>query len=78
MKITHAVVHADLNATLHAVVHIYRILCISGRGYYFFVRQKTLYNWVSAALISGAATIRFKEMNIYAMEIFPNRVFALL
>ena len=38
----------------------YRILCISGRGYYFFVRQKTLYNWVSAALISGAATIRFK------------------
>ena len=56
----------------------YRILCISDRGYYFFVRQKTLYNWVSAALISGAATIRFKEMNIYAMEIFPNRVFALL
>ena len=46
----------------------YRILCISGRGYYFFVRQKTLYNWVSAALISGAATIRFKEMNIYAKE----------
>ena len=36
------------------------------------MRQKTLYNWVSAALISGAATVRFKEMNIYAMEIFPN------
>ena len=42
------------------LVHMYRILCISGRGYNFFVRQKTLYNWVNAALISGAATIRFK------------------
>ena len=42
----------------------YRIIRNSGRGYYHFVRLKFPQNWVSAALISGAAIIKFRKKNI--------------
>ena len=41
----------------------YRIIRNSGRGSYHFVRLNFPKNWVSAALISGAAIIKFRKKN---------------